>query len=165
MVFMLSIGKFILLVVITVCHQSHSMWMKLQHILIGPWYHCILFCQDLKNKWIYIIYFIVLLRRHSYYHYYIRCYHYNVLWSLMIHNMTDFYSPHKSNDPYQLSLQFKYEQVMSMLLMDNEFKVCVHINVDISKQLVILNPEWAQDYLHMFTMHGYVILLIIWMLL
>ena len=49
--------------------------------------------------------------------------------------------------------------------MDNEFKVCVHINVDISKQLVILNPEWAQDYLYMFTMHGYVILLIIWMLL
>ena len=27
--------------------------------------------------------------------------------------------------------------------MDNEFIVCVYINVDISNQLVILNPEWA----------------------
>ena len=53
-VFMLSIGKFILLVV-TACHQSHCMWMKLQHIFIGPWYHCILFCQDLKHKCIHLL--------------------------------------------------------------------------------------------------------------
>ena len=65
----------------------------------------------------------------------------------MLHNMTDFYSLQWSNDPYQLSLQFKYEQVMSTLLMD-EFIVCVYINVDISNQLVILNPEWAMVYIY-----------------
>ena len=32
--------------------------------------------------------------------------------------------------------------------MDNEFIVCVHINVDISNQLVILNPEWAMIYIY-----------------
>ena len=51
---------------------------------------------------------------------------------IMIHNMTDFYSLQWSNGPYQLSLQFKYEQVMSTLLMDNEFIVCVYISMLIS---------------------------------
>ena len=32
--------------------------------------------------------------------------------------------------------------------MDNEFIVCVYINVDISNQLVILNPELAMIYIY-----------------
>ena len=34
--------------------------------------------------------------------------------------------------------------------MDNEFIVCVYINVDISNQLVILNPEWAMIYIYIY---------------
>ena len=34
--------------------------------------------------------------------------------------------------------------------MDNEFIVCVHINVDISNQLVILNSEWAMIYIYIY---------------
>ena len=34
--------------------------------------------------------------------------------------------------------------------MDNEFIVCVYINVDISNQLVILNPEWAIIYTYIY---------------
>ena len=32
--------------------------------------------------------------------------------------------------------------------MDNEFIVCVYINVDISNQLAILNPEWEIIYIY-----------------
>ena len=34
--------------------------------------------------------------------------------------------------------------------MDNEFIVCVHINVYISNQLATLNPEWAIIYIYIF---------------
>ena len=41
--------------------------------------------------------------------------------------------------------------------MDNEFIVCVHINVDISNQLAILNPEWAIIYIYHLLVNGIII--------
>ena len=44
------------------------------------------------------------------------------------------------------------------LLMDNEFIVCLHINVDISNQLVIINPEWAMIYIYYLLVNGIIII-------
>ena len=41
--------------------------------------------------------------------------------------------------------------------MDNEFIVCVHINVDISNQLAILNTEWAIIYIYHLLVNGIII--------
>ena len=110
----LSIWKFILLVVLIACHQSHCMWLKFQHVLIGPWYHWILFCQDLKNEWMNFLKDLlkdtIILNIMSYFHN-IKSYDQCSI------NMAVFCFPQSSHDPYQLSMQFKYEQDMSTLLM------------------------------------------------